>query len=104
MQLTHFQDSVFFLSFLCYLKNVLELNVNYGHFEFQEKPAVAIFIPLSIVFSPLLLLQGAGVVLSAFNLVEEYVTLLHNGPRTGRSFVISDGAHDRFGHLYNGSR
>ncbi|KAK1427262.1 hypothetical protein QVD17_15945 [Tagetes erecta] len=70
----------------------------------EEKPVAAIFIPLSIVFFPLLVLQGALVVFSAFKLVEEYVILLHNGPHTGRSFVISEGAHDCFGFLYSGSR
>ncbi|KAK9073276.1 hypothetical protein SSX86_007600 [Deinandra increscens subsp. villosa] len=70
----------------------------------EQKPAAASFIPLSVVFSPLLVLQGTGVVFSAFKLVEEYIILLHTGPRTGRFDVFSARSHDYFGFLYSSSR
>lgn len=79
-------------------------NVYYGLFEFQKRPDAASFIPLPIVFSPLLLLQGAGVLVSGSQLVEKNLALLRNGARTGRYFVLSARAHDCFGFLYRGSR
>ncbi|KAL8261253.1 hypothetical protein R6Q59_025302 [Mikania micrantha] len=70
----------------------------------EKKPAAASLIPLSVVFSPLLILQGTGVVFSAINLLEKYIFLLHTGPRTGRSFIFNDEAHDCIGFTYGGSR
>nr|XP_043629623.1 uncharacterized protein LOC122600911 [Erigeron canadensis] len=69
----------------------------------KEKPVAASNIPLAIVFSPLLLLQGAVVLFSGSELVEK-ILLLNNGTRTGRYFVFSAGARDFFGYLYRGSR
>nr|GEW22230.1 kinesin-like protein [Tanacetum cinerariifolium] len=70
----------------------------------EKRPNAASFIPLPIVFSPLLLLQGAGVLVSGSQLVEKNLVLLRNGARTGRYFVLSARARDCFGFLYHGSR
>ncbi|KAI7728381.1 hypothetical protein M8C21_009458 [Ambrosia artemisiifolia] len=71
----------------------------------ERKPGAASFISLPIVFSPLLVLQGTGVVFSATKLVDEYINLLNTGPQTRqRSLDFSAEAHDCFGFLYGGSR
>ncbi|XP_035840065.1 uncharacterized protein LOC110918710 isoform X4 [Helianthus annuus] len=70
----------------------------------EKTPAAAGFIPLPIVFSPLLVLQGAGVVFSASKLVDECIKLPHTGPHTGRLLDFSSETHDCFGFLYGGSR
>ncbi|XP_024972451.1 uncharacterized protein LOC112511182 isoform X3 [Cynara cardunculus var. scolymus] len=70
----------------------------------EKKPAAASFIPLPIVFSPLLLLQGAGVLFSASTSVEKIIILLRTGAGTGRYFFFSARVHDCFGFLYHGSR
>ncbi|CAH1442881.1 unnamed protein product [Lactuca virosa] len=70
----------------------------------ERKPFAASFIPLWVVFSPLLVLQGAGVLFSASRLVEKIVILLRAGSSTGRYFIFSARARDCFGYLYHGSR
>nr|XP_043636546.1 uncharacterized protein LOC122607598 isoform X2 [Erigeron canadensis] len=69
----------------------------------EENPAAASNIPLSIVFSPLLLLQGAVVLFTGSKLVEN-ILCLHNGAYTGRYLVFSARARDFFGFLSHGSR
>ncbi|CAI9266896.1 unnamed protein product [Lactuca saligna] len=70
----------------------------------ERKPFAASFIPLWVVFSPLLVLQGAGVVFSASRLGEKIVILLRAGSGTGRYFIFCARARDCFGYLYHGSR
>ncbi|KAL7618518.1 hypothetical protein Lser_V15G00621 [Lactuca serriola] len=70
----------------------------------ERKPFGASFIPLWVVFSPLLVLQGTGVLFSASRLVEKIVILLRVGSGTGRYFIFSARARDCFGYLYHGSR
>ncbi|KAH9722563.1 RING-type domain-containing protein [Citrus sinensis] len=67
-------------------------------------PAGARNIPLPVLFSPLFLLQGVGVVFSTTRLVEKIVILLRSGAGTGIYFRISSRAHDCFGFLHRGSR
>lgn len=74
------------------------------NFKFQGTPANARHIPLPVLFSPLFLLQGAGVLFSACRLVEKIVLLLRSGAGTGIYFRISSKAHDCFGFLHHGSR
>lgn len=76
----------------------------YSGFTFQGTPAAARDIPIPVLFSPIFLLQGAGVLFSASRLVEKIVLLLHNGAGTGRYFTYSSRAHDCFGFLHHGSR
>jgi len=73
-------------------------------FAFQGTPACAVYIPLPVIFSPLFLLQGAGVLLSASKLGEKLVLLLRSGAGGGIYFRFSSRAHDCLGFLHHGSR
>ncbi|KAM7471161.1 hypothetical protein LguiA_009344 [Lonicera macranthoides] len=71
----------------------------------EGRPAGARNIPLPILFSPLFLLQGAGVLFAASRLVEKIVLLLRTGATsTGRYFGFSSRVCDCFGFLHHGSR
>ncbi|GAY58075.1 hypothetical protein CUMW_184300 [Citrus unshiu] len=70
----------------------------------EGTPAGARNIALPVLFSPLFLLQGVGVVFSTTRLVEKIVILLRSGAGTGIYFRISSRAHDCFGFLHRGSR
>ena len=73
-------------------------------FVFQDKPAGAKYIPLPVLFSPLFLLQGAGVLFAASRLVEKIILLLRSGAGTGRYFALSSKVRECFGYLHHGSR
>ncbi|XP_076888879.1 uncharacterized protein LOC143539448 [Bidens hawaiensis] len=70
----------------------------------EGKPAAARFIPLPVVFSPIFLVQGLGVLFAASNLIEKIVTLLRTGAGTGIYFTYAARARDSFGFLQRGSR
>ncbi|XP_057951753.1 uncharacterized protein LOC131146288 isoform X2 [Malania oleifera] len=70
----------------------------------EGTPAGAKIIPLPLLFSPIFLLQGAGVLLAASRLVEKIVLLLRSGATTGRYFTFSASARDFFMFLHHGSR
>lgn len=70
----------------------------------EGTPACAVDIPLPILFSPLFLLQGVGVLLSASKLVEKLLLLLRSGAGGGIYFRLSSRAHDCLGFLHHGSR
>ncbi|KAB5524747.1 hypothetical protein DKX38_022496 [Salix brachista] len=70
----------------------------------EGTPAGARNIPLLVLFSPLFLLQGAGVLLAASKLAEKLVLLLRSEAGTGRYFTFSSRAHDCLGFLHHGSR
>ncbi|KAL2338297.1 hypothetical protein Fmac_012743 [Flemingia macrophylla] len=70
----------------------------------EGTPACAVYIPLPVLFSPLFLLQGAGVLLSASKLAEKLVLLLRSGAGGGVYFRFSSGLHDCLGFLHHGSR
>lgn len=72
--------------------------------SFQGTPEAAKDIPLPVLFSPLFLLQGAGVLFSASKLTEKVVLLLRGEDDTGLYFRFSSRAHDCFGFLHHGSR
>ncbi|GFZ16150.1 transmembrane Fragile-X-F-associated protein [Actinidia rufa] len=61
-------------------------------------------IPISVVFSPLLLLQGAGVLFSIYRSIERTILLLRSGAGTGRYFIISSKVRDCFEFMLHGSR
>ncbi|PNY11416.1 transmembrane fragile-X-F-associated protein [Trifolium pratense] len=81
-----------------------------GHFMkvpiivFQGTPAFAAQLPLAVLFSPLFVLQGVGVILSASKFVEKLVLLLRSGAGGGLYFRVSSIAHDCLGFLHHGSR
>ncbi|KAF6168932.1 hypothetical protein GIB67_038429 [Kingdonia uniflora] len=70
----------------------------------EGTPPGARRIPLPVVFFPLFLLQGVGVLFASSRLVEKIVLLRHSEVSTGRYFTISSRAHDCFGFLHHGSR
>lgn len=70
----------------------------------EETPSSIRHIPLPVLFSPLLLVQGAGVLLAISRLVEKIVLLLRNGDSTGRYFSLSSLVYDFFEFLHHGSR
>ncbi|KAK7822115.1 kinesin-like protein kin-7d [Quercus suber] len=70
----------------------------------EGTPASAKEIPLPLLFSPLFLLQGAGVLLATSRLVEKIVLLLQSGTGTGSYFRFSARAHDCLAYLHHGSR
>ncbi|XVF12338.1 hypothetical protein REPUB_Repub08aG0107800 [Reevesia pubescens] len=70
----------------------------------EGTPPGARYIPLPILFSPLFLLQGAGVLFAASRLIEKLVLLLQSGAGTGLYFRFSSRAHDCLGFLDHGSR
>lgn len=70
----------------------------------EGTPPDARYIPLPVLFSPLFLLQGAGVLFAISRLVEKMVILLRSGAGTGSYFTISSRARDCFGFLHHGSR
>ncbi|XP_059640212.1 uncharacterized protein LOC132282515 isoform X2 [Cornus florida] len=70
----------------------------------EGTPAGAKSIPLPLLFSPLFLLQGAGVLFSASRLVEKIILLLRSGAGTESYFTFSSRVRDCFGFLHHGSR
>ncbi|KAJ4713338.1 Transmembrane Fragile-X-F-associated protein [Melia azedarach] len=70
----------------------------------EGTPPGARNIPLPLLFSPLFLLQGAGVLFAISRLVEKLILLLRSGSGTGIYFRFSSRAHDCFGFLHHGSR
>ncbi|KAK1277487.1 hypothetical protein QJS04_geneDACA019673 [Acorus gramineus] len=70
----------------------------------EGTPPSARDIPTPLLFSPLFILQGAGVLFAISRLVEKLVLLLHNGSGRGSYFTISARAYDCFGFLHHGSR
>lgn len=70
----------------------------------EGTPPNARYIPIFALFSPLLLLQGAGVIFAISKLVEKLVLLLRNISASGRYLTISSRAHDCFAFLHHGSR
>ena len=70
----------------------------------QGTPPAARHIPIFVLFSPLFLLQGAGVLFAITRLVEKLVLLLRSGSFTGRYLTISSRTNDCFAFLHHGSR
>ncbi|XVF50651.1 hypothetical protein PTKIN_Ptkin04bG0119000 [Pterospermum kingtungense] len=70
----------------------------------EGTPPVARHIPLPILFSPLFLLQGAGVLFALSRLIEKIILLLRSGAGTGLYFRFSSRAHDCLRILNHGSR
>lgn len=70
----------------------------------EGTPPGAKNIPLGVVFSPLFLLQGVGVLFAASRLIEKIVLFLQSGARNGRYFTISSTVYELFEFLHRGSR
>ncbi|GAB4860958.1 hypothetical protein Ancab_036118 [Ancistrocladus abbreviatus] len=70
----------------------------------EGTPAAARYIPLPVLFSPLFLLQGIGVLFAASRVVEKIILLLHNGAGMGLYFAFSSRVHDCLAFMHHGSR
>ncbi|CAL1390864.1 unnamed protein product [Linum trigynum] len=70
----------------------------------QGTPVGAKNIPLPVIFCPLFLLQGAGVLLAVSKVVEKLILLLRTEAGAGRYFRFSSRLHDCLGFLHHGSR
>ncbi|KAG2303202.1 hypothetical protein Bca52824_031853 [Brassica carinata] len=72
------------------------------HLEGTPERAKDISIP--VLFSPIFLLQGLGVLVAASKLIEKIVVLLRGEAGPGFYFRFSSRAHDCLGFLHHGSR
>ncbi|KAF5751949.1 hypothetical protein HS088_TW02G00968 [Tripterygium wilfordii] len=70
----------------------------------EGTPPSARDISFPVLFVPLFLLQGAGVLFTAYRLVEKIFLLLNSGAVSGRCFALASKARDCFGFLHHGSR
>ncbi|XP_019057500.1 PREDICTED: uncharacterized protein LOC104808291 [Tarenaya hassleriana] len=70
----------------------------------EGTPQGAKYIPLPVLFCPLFLLQGAGVLFAASKLIEKVILLLRGEAGSGLYFRFSSRAHDCLGFLHHGSR
>ncbi|GAB4838203.1 hypothetical protein Ancab_027733 [Ancistrocladus abbreviatus] len=62
------------------------------------------YISVPVLFSPLFILQGVGVLFAASRLVEKIVLLLHNGAGTRQYFAFCSKVCDCLGFMHHGSR
>lgn len=70
----------------------------------EGTPRGARNIPVPVLFTPIFVLQGAGVLFAISRLVEKIVLLLQGGDGIGRYFAFSSTIHDCFSFLHHGSR
>ncbi|KAJ8774529.1 hypothetical protein K2173_016975 [Erythroxylum novogranatense] len=70
----------------------------------EGTPPAAKHIPFRVIFSPLLLLQGTGVLFAAYRLFEKIVLLLHNGSGSSGYFAFAAKAQECLGFFHHGSR
>ncbi|XP_073139839.1 uncharacterized protein [Henckelia pumila] len=70
----------------------------------EGTPPSARNVPLPVLFSPILLVQGAGVLFATSRLVEKVVLLLRSEAGRGLYFIYSARVRDCFGFLHHGSR
>ncbi|XP_021659497.2 uncharacterized protein LOC110649289 isoform X3 [Hevea brasiliensis] len=70
----------------------------------EGTPPSAKHIPFPVLFAPLFLVQGAGVLFAAHRLVEKIVILLCGGASSCTYFTIVSKARDFLGFLHHGSR
>ncbi|MCE3216237.1 hypothetical protein HAX54_005666 [Datura stramonium] len=70
----------------------------------EGTPASARHISLPLLFLPIFLLQGAGVLFATLRFVEKIVLLLRSGAAVGRYHVFSSRVRDCFAFMHHGSR
>lgn len=70
----------------------------------EGTPSGAKNIPKWVIFSPLFLLQGAGVLFATYRLIEKIVLLLYNGDIPRNYSSIASKSRDCFGFFHHGSR
>ena len=71
----------------------------------QGTPPSAKNIPILVLFVPLFLLQGAGVLFATYRLVEKSVLLITSGGGSyGRYFTATSSAREFLGFFQHGAR
>ncbi|KAL0430088.1 UNVERIFIED_CONTAM: hypothetical protein Sradi_0634800 [Sesamum radiatum] len=70
----------------------------------EGTPPAAKYIPIPVLFSPLLLLQGVGFLFAIYRCFEKINLLLHGDADSGSSFRLPPTAYDYMGFLRRGSR
>ncbi|KAK6134029.1 hypothetical protein DH2020_032233 [Rehmannia glutinosa] len=70
----------------------------------EGTPPAAKYIPIPLLFSPLLLLQGAGFLFAIYRFSEKITLLIHDETDTGSTFRLPATAYDYMGFLRRGSR
>ncbi|XP_062159206.1 uncharacterized protein LOC133866634 [Alnus glutinosa] len=70
----------------------------------EGTPSGARHISFPVLFAPLFLLQGAGVLFAAYRLVEKIVLLAQNEVGSGTYSALSSKAREFFGFLHHGSK
>ncbi|KAL2935751.1 E3 ubiquitin-protein ligase XIAP [Bienertia sinuspersici] len=70
----------------------------------EETPSGARYIPLPVLFSPLFLLQGVGVLFSMSRLLEKLVLLLRSDAGQGPYFSFSAKLYESLAFMHHGSR
>ncbi|XP_059648610.1 uncharacterized protein LOC132294684 [Cornus florida] len=70
----------------------------------EGTPSGARRIPIPILFFPLLLLQGAGLLFAIYRFVEKIILLIFSGAGSARYFRISSRVRDCFSLMHHGSR
>ncbi|XP_015070599.1 uncharacterized protein LOC107014974 isoform X2 [Solanum pennellii] len=70
----------------------------------EGTPAAAKHISLPVIFLPIFLLQGAGILFATLRFVEKTVLLLRSGAAVGQYHVISSRVRDCFAFMHHGSR
>lgn len=70
----------------------------------EGTPSSARHIPIPVLFAPLFLLQGAGVLFAIYRFVEKLIILLHSNTSAGIYFRISTTVRNYLGFMHHGSR
>ncbi|XP_047945674.1 uncharacterized protein LOC125192204 isoform X1 [Salvia hispanica] len=70
----------------------------------EGTPPAVRSIPIPLLFSPLLLLQGVGFLFAIYRFFEKISVLLNDEAETGSSFRLPSSAYDYMGFLRRGSR
>ncbi|CAA7053555.1 unnamed protein product [Microthlaspi erraticum] len=70
----------------------------------EGTPASARNIPILVLFVPLFLLQGAGILYATYRLVEKSVLLVSSGDSYGRYFTATTSAREFLGFFQHGAR
>ncbi|XP_044489253.1 uncharacterized protein LOC123213777 isoform X2 [Mangifera indica] len=70
----------------------------------EGTPSGARHISFRVIFAPLFLIQGAGVVYAAYRLIEKIALLLHSSIAVGRCLTVASKACDCLDFLHHGSR
>ncbi|KAJ4839857.1 hypothetical protein Tsubulata_030163 [Turnera subulata] len=70
----------------------------------EGTPPIARHMPFVLLFSPLLLIQGIGVLFAAYRFVEKIVQLIYCGAFSARYLSVASKVRDCLGFLHRGSR